>query len=154
MVALVGRNGSGKSTLIKTLAGLLPPLSGIYQLKDKDFRGITAINRARIISYVAANSIQVPALNLFEIVSLGRHPYTKWMGGLSEDDLEIIHNVISWVGLEGYEKKKFTELSDGEKQRVMIARALAQDTPIVLFDEPTAFLDLPNKFELIQLLST
>jgi len=154
MVALVGRNGSGKSTLIKTLSGLLPPLEGNYQFRDKSYRELSAIVRARTISYVAASSIHAPNLNVFEIVSLGRHPYTNWMGGLAEKDLEIINRVINWVGLKGYKTKRFTQLSDGEKQRVMIARALAQDTPIVLFDEPTAFLDLPNKFELIQLLAT
>ena len=152
MIALVGRNGSGKSTLIKTLAGLLDPLSGGYSINDQSFDKLSVEQRAKTISYVSATDIQVPNLTVFELVSLGRYPYTNWLGGLSAYDREIIHSVLNWVSMTGYENKSFYQLSDGEKQRVMIARALAQDTPLILFDEPTAFLDLSNKFELIQLL--
>ncbi|MBN1132963.1 MAG: ABC transporter ATP-binding protein [Bacteroidales bacterium] len=152
MVALVGRNGSGKSTLIRTLAGLLEPLSGAYHLNSVTFGSFSVIQRARMISFVAPIDIQVPNLTLSELVSLGRHPYTNWLGRIDDNDRDIINSVLEWVKLKGYEEHRYYQLSDGEKQRAMIARALAQDTPLILLDEPTAFLDISNKYELIKLL--
>ena len=154
MVALVGRNGSGKSTLIKTIAGLLSPLSGSIALDKLPHSEIPAHRRAKITSFVAAGTSEAPNLRASELVALGRYPHTNWMGSLDKHDREVIHSAIEWVGMMEKADHQFHRLSDGEKQRIMIARALAQDTPIMLFDEPTAFLDLPNKFEMIRLMDT
>jgi len=152
LVALVGKNGSGKSTLIKTAAGLLRSLNGKLCANNEIVEEMSLSDRARLIGYVAAGTVDTANLNVYELVALGRLPHTNWVGNLSDRDKYIIEEVLSEMDLKGFENRKVFNLSDGEKQRTMIARALAQDTPILLLDEPTAFLDLPNKYVLFGIL--
>jgi iron complex transport system ATP-binding protein len=152
LIALVGRNGSGKSTLLNTLAGLNHSLSGNLALFEKNIEQQSLASRSKWISYVSTEMVKVPNLSVFELVSLGRFPYTNWVGNLTQADKDIVVRSIQQVGLETLANRSLTQLSDGERQRAMIARTLAQDTRIILLDEPTAFLDLPNRFEIINLL--
>ena len=152
MVALIGGNGIGKSTLLKTIAGFQPPLSGellIHQRSISDFR---ADELAKEMSFVSTEIIRVANLTVREMVGLGRFPYTNWFGQLGENDQEIIDESIRLTGLSGYENRQINRISDGERQRAMIARSLAQDTRIIVLDEPTAFLDISNKYELVGIL--
>lgn len=153
MVALVGRNGSGKSTLLKSLLGLLPLLEGECYLSGKSLKGLDHKIRARSVSYVSSQISGLPSLTVRELVSLGRMPHTGWLGSLGKSDWEMVDHIISEVGMEAYKERSIDQLSDGERQRVMIARALVQDTPNVILDEPAAYLDIPNKYELVRLLS-
>ena len=152
LVCLLGPNGSGKSTLMRTIAGLQAPLKGKtlvegIPIKERNFSEI-----ARLLSIVLTERLQVGNLSVYHIVSLGRHPYTSWMGRLSEKDESMIRWALEQVGLWQYANKFINQLSDGERQRVMIAKALAQDTPLIMLDEPTAHLDLPNRVEIMHLL--
>lgn len=152
LVCLLGPNGSGKSTLMRTIAGLQAPLEGKtlvegIPIKERNFAEIS-----RLLSIVLTERLQVGNLSVYHIVSLGRHPYTSWMGRLSEKDELMIKWALDQVGLWQYANKFINQLSDGERQRVMIAKALAQDTPLIMLDEPTAHLDLPNRVEIMRLL--
>jgi len=153
MVALIGRNGTGKSTLLKTMIGLLPSLGGTCKLEGKsiDDHGLSA--RARLVSFVSSQIAQLPTLSVEELVALGRLPYTGWMGRLDQADRAIVHQALEEVRLLSFAKRKLDQLSDGERQRAMIARAFVQDTRLMVLDEPTAFLDIPNTYDLIRLLS-
>jgi iron complex transport system ATP-binding protein len=152
MVALIGQNGIGKSTLLKTIAGFQPLLSGELLIRDKPISAYSANELAKEMSFVSTEIVRVANLTVNELVSLGRFPHTDWFGQLTERDHEIVMAAISQVGLSGYENRLIGRISDGERQRAMIARALAQDTPIVVLDEPTAFLDLSNKYEIVHIL--
>ncbi len=152
MVALIGRNGSGKSTLLRTILGLIPPLSGASELSGRPVPSYDPRSRARVVSYVSSLISGVPSMKVFDLVSLGRMPHTGWSGKLNRRDREIVLESLRSVQMENYKHRSVEQLSDGERQRVMIARALAQDTPLMALDEPTAFLDLPHRFELIRLL--
>lgn len=152
MVCLLGPNGAGKSTLMRTIAGIQAPLAGYtlvegVPIRDRNFKEI-----AQLLSIVLTERINVGNLTVYHIVSLGRHPYTSWMGKLSEEDNDKIKWALEQVGLLHYANNFINELSDGERQRVMIAKALAQDTPLIMLDEPTAHLDLPNRVEIMRLL--
>lgn len=150
--ALIGRNGTGKSTLLRTIAGLARPMEGYITLDGQRVGSISPRELASKISFVSTDEVRVANMRVEDIVSLGRAPYTNWIGSLSDDDRAIVHRSLALVGMESFASKGIDRLSDGERQRVMIARALAQDTPIILLDEPTAFLDLPNKYEICLLL--
>ncbi len=152
LVALIGKNGSGKSTLLRTIAALKKPLSGELTIIGKPNNSIAIHELAKTLSFVGSGSAPVENLSVFELVSIGRHPYTNWWGSLDDSDKEKIMVAIGFVGMSDFLDVPVNRLSDGERQRVMIARALAQETGILLLDEPTAFLDLPNKFEIISLL--
>lgn len=152
LTALIGRNGQGKSTIIRTLAGLQPALQGSIEIQGKSIHKYSIKNRAKLISYVATDTVKVGQLKVSDLVEMGRYPYTNWMGGMRITDHEQVENALALVGMETYRNKYVAKLSDGERQRIMIARCLAQDTPIIILDEPTAFLDLPNKYELVLLL--
>lgn len=152
MLALLGPNGAGKSTLLKTLARLHPPVQGNIILSGRKLEQYHSTELAREISFVFTGTASVYNMSVFELVSLGRFPHTNWLGRLDKTDRMIVKRSVDSVGLSHYSGKKIGELSDGEKQRAMIARALAQDTALILLDEPTAFLDLPNRYELIYLL--
>lgn len=152
MVALIGRNGTGKSTLLKSMIGLLPLLGGACYLDGAPFESYNLRNRARKLSFVSSHFSQLPSMLVRELVSLGRLPFTGFMGRLGDKDEEFIQRALKEVRLDAFGDRKLEHLSDGERQRTMIARALAQDTPLMVLDEPTAFLDIPNKNELIQLL--
>ncbi len=153
MVALIGRNGSGKSTLLKSMIGLLEPLDGVCLLDGSPFSEYSLPQRARQVSFVSSQLTQLPALSVGELVSLGRMPYTGWMGRLTLQDRELIKQALDEVQMASFSERKLDCLSDGERQRVMIARAFVQDTPLMVLDEPTAFLDIPNTYDLIHLLS-
>lgn len=152
LTALLGRNGTGKSTLLRAIAGLGPIRSGQVTLCGKELSLLTAQQRAKIISFVTTDKVRIANLTCEEVVALGRAPYTDWIGRLGDEDRHIVHRALQLTGMESFARKTMDTLSDGECQRIMIARALAQDTPIVLLDEPTAFLDLPNRYELGTLL--
>ena len=153
MVALVGRNGTGKSTLLRSILGLLPFLGGECRLSGVELGSMKPGTRAKSVSYVSSQLSGLPALTVRELVSLGRMPHTGWMGKMGKADTTLVEQMICEVGMEKYMDRSLDHLSDGERQRVMIARALVQDTPHIILDEPAAYLDIPNKYELVRLLS-
>ncbi len=152
MVCLIGPNGSGKSTLMRTLSGVQKSLGGKISLDSQDISRFSQKELALMIALVLTDKIEVDNATVRDVVALGQHPYMHWLGGMSEKGKEKINKAIRLAHLE---HKKFTfinELSDGEKQRVMIAKALAQDTPLIFLDEPTAHLDLPSRVDIMLLL--
>ena len=151
-VCLIGANGAGKSTLLKTLSGLREPLAGIVQLQSKNLYHLSPEQRAKQLSLVLTERLELDWLSVEELVSLGRHPYTNWQGHLDKHDREIVRQAIAAVGMSDLRKKSITQISDGERQKAMIARALAQQTKLLILDEPTAYLDLPRRVEVMQLL--
>jgi iron complex transport system ATP-binding protein len=146
---LVGANGCGKSTLLKTLAGLHPPLHGCVRMGNDDLYRIPIREKAKRIAIVLTDPVRVSGLSVWDLVAMGRSPYTAWMGNLSRHDREKIAESLALIALDGYENRQVSELSDGEKQRVMIAKALVQDTPVIFLDEPTAHLDVNNRIEIL-----
>ncbi|MBN1822074.1 MAG: ABC transporter ATP-binding protein [Prolixibacteraceae bacterium] len=152
MVALIGSNGVGKSTLLRSLAGFNEYFEGDFFLNGQPFNNYSSQERARLISFVSTEIVKVANLTVYDLVSYGRFPYTNWFGKNTEKDREIILSAIESVGMNGFIQKPINQISDGERQRAMIARALAQDTPIIFLDEPTAFLDVSNKYEIFHLL--
>ncbi len=150
--ALIGRNGTGKSTLLRTIAALSKPLAGYISVNGRPLDDMTRQEIASQISFVSTDEIRVANLKVRDVVALGRTPYTNWVGSLIAGDRAKVEESLALVGMAAFARKSIDTLSDGERQRVMIARALAQDTPIILLDEPTAFLDLPNKYEICLLL--
>ena len=152
MVALIGGNGIGKSTLLKTIAGFMPPLSGELLVRNRSVTDFSAADLAKEMSFVSTEIVMVANLTVREMVGLGRFPYTNWFGQLTDNDQMIIDRAILQTGLSGYENRPINRISDGERQRAMIARALAQDTRIMVLDEPTAFLDISNKYEIVRIL--
>ena len=152
LVALLGRNGTGKSTLLRALAGLEPCHTGEVWLDGRPLSTLDAGERSRRVSLVTTEKVAVPHLRVHELVAMGRAPYTNWVGRLSAADEAAIARALELTGMSAYASRPTDSLSDGESQRVMIARALAQDTPLVLLDEPTSFLDLPNRYDLCLLL--
>lgn len=152
LVCLMGPNGSGKSTLIKTLAGMHAPLGGEVTLFGQAMDALTIKQIARKLSTVLTDRITIGNLDVFTLVSFGRSPYTGWLGQLRDEDEEKVRWAIEATGLQPLARRDISTLSDGERQKVMIARALAQDTDLILLDEPTAHLDLPNRVEIIRLL--
>lgn len=157
MVCLLGRNGSGKSTLLRTLAGLQKPLSGKICITEADgtdveISSLSASKRALIISLVLTDHVSLESTKVSDVVAMGRYQHTSFLGELSAHDKEIINNALRDVAAEDKKDCFFNELSDGEKQRILIAKALSQQTPIILLDEPTSFLDLPNRIKIMSLL--
>jgi iron complex transport system ATP-binding protein len=152
MVCLVGKNGIGKSTLLRSIAGLQHAFSGKVLIHGRDLFSYRIDELARTISLVLTDRIFAGNLKVEELVSLGRHPYTNWLGNLDEDDRKIIEWAMIICGVDGFRNRSILELSDGQFQKVLIARALAQDGKIILLDEPTAHLDLPNKISVLKLL--
>lgn len=152
LIALLGRNGVGKSTLLRALAGVAAPLKGRILLGGEEIAAMTAHERAGKIAFVTTEHIAVAHLRVHEVVAMGRAPYTGWFGTLSAEDERIVGESLERVGMGAFRDKTLESLSDGERQRVMIARALAQDTPLMFLDEPTAFLDLPNRYQIALLL--
>lgn len=152
LVAIVGINGIGKSTLLRTLGRVQPKLSGSVLIKNKPIETLKSDELATMVSVVLTEPIASKNLTVFQLVSLGRHPYTNWIGTLSADDLSKILKAIKILELEPLQNTKCYELSDGQLQKVMIAKALAQDTEIILLDEPTTHLDLYHKVHILKLL--
>ena len=152
LIALLGRNGAGKSTLLRAMMGLEKPQSGEIILQGKKITSLKPEKLARNISFVTTDKVRIANLRCKDVVSMGRAPYTNWIGQLRPEDEMRVDTAIQLVGMSAYAEKTMDKMSDGECQRIMIARALAQDTPVILLDEPTAFLDLPNRYELCLLL--
>lgn len=152
LACLIGENGVGKSTLLKTLTGFLPKLEGSLLLDGKDISEFSQRALARQISIVLTQKPDVQNLTVEEIIGLGRSPYTGFFGKLHANDQQIVDESITVVGIEKLKNRMIQTLSDGERQKVMIAKALAQQTPIIFLDEPTAFLDFSSKVETFQLL--
>ena len=152
LIALLGRNGAGKSTLLRAMMGLEKPQSGEIILQGKKITSLKPEKLARNISFVTTDKVRIANLRCKDVVPMGRAPYTNWIGQLRPEDEMRVDTAIQLVGMSAYAEKTMDKMSDGECQRIMIARALAQDTPVILLDEPTAFLDLPNRYELCLLL--
>lgn len=153
LTALIGRNGSGKSTLLRAIAGLNPNYSGNIILDGHDRRGLDQLDLARTLSFVNTERTRIANMRCEDVVAIGRAPYTNWIGHMQSVDREIVTHSLEAVSMEKYARRSMDTMSDGECQRIMIARALAQSTPIMLLDEPTSFLDLPNRYELCALLA-
>lgn len=152
VVCILGPNGSGKSTLLRTLSGIQPALSGWVEVGGKRVDVKQHRSIAHLLSVVLTDRVDVKNLTVFELVSMGRYPYTDWLGRLNTSDKERVTLALEQVKLKDFADRHVQELSDGELQRTMIAKALVQDTPLILLDEPTAHLDLPNRIETMQLL--
>jgi iron complex transport system ATP-binding protein len=152
LVCLIGPNGAGKSTLLRTIAGLHPPLKGNVEINSRDIRLLTPIQRAQTVSLVLTDRVSTHHLDVYSLVALGRYPWSGWLGGLDTKDKAAIEWAIDAAGIRPFLDRKINTLSDGEHQKVMLARALAQDTPLLMLDEPTAHLDLPSRIRLMRLL--
>lgn len=152
VIGLLGPNGSGKSTLLRTLAGLQPALSGTVKVMGQTIRSNQVRQTARMLSVVLTDRIDVRNLTVWQLVSMGRYPHTDWLGRSSSGDTERIGNALEQVRMLDFSRRYFNELSDGEQQRTLLAKALAQDTPLIILDEPTAHLDLPNRISIMRLL--
>ncbi|MBO6660925.1 MAG: ABC transporter ATP-binding protein [Roseivirga sp.] len=152
LTCLLGPNGSGKSTLIRTLAGIQKPLLGMVTLQGKSLREVSPKTLAKQLSLVLTDRVTPGNLTVYGLVSLGRFPYTTWMGSLTGEDKDVIQWALEITGTMQFANRHIGELSDGEKQKVMIARALAQQTDLIILDEPTAHLDSPNRIEIFHLL--
>lgn len=150
LTCLLGPNGAGKSTLFKTIAGFIPPLHGTIAIDKRT--NLTAKEKAKLLGVVLTGHNDIPNMTVRELVAMGRSPYTGFFGRLSDTDEAIVMKAMKDVGIERMVERQVTTLSDGERQKVMIAKALAQQTPIIILDEPTAFLDYPSKVDTMQLL--
>jgi len=152
LIGLVGANGIGKSTLIRTLITVQPALSGSIYLNNNNLKATSALELATQLSIVLTEPLTSKNLSVSELVALGRHPYTNWIGNLTENDNIIINNALNLVNISELKDKKCYELSDGQLQKVMIARALSQDTDVIVLDEPTTHLDMYHKAYILKLL--
>lgn len=152
LTSLIGSNGIGKSTLLRTLSAFQPPLAGDVLIQGKSLRRYTNKELSRLIGVVLTERPALQNMSVRELVGLGRSPYTGFWGKLTAADEEIVTEAINDVGIENLQHRMIQTLSDGERQKVMIAKALAQQTPVIFLDEPTAFLDYPSKVEVMQLL--
>lgn len=152
LTCLLGANGVGKSTLLRTLSAFQPKLDGEIFIEEKEIASFTDKELSRMIGVVLTEKPDIRNMSVRELVALGRSPYTGFWGTLHEDDWLVVDNAISAVRIEPLQKRMIHTLSDGERQKVMIAKALAQQTPVIYLDEPTAFLDFPSKVEMMQLL--
>ncbi len=152
LVCLLGPNGAGKSTLLRTMAGLQPPLRGRIALHGDDLARLTPARIARRLSIVLTERIDAGAMTAYGLAALGRHPYTNWAGRLRDEDEKIVRWALTAVGAADLAGRQVNTLSDGERQKVMIARALAQEPALILLDEPTAYLDLPRRVEIMRIL--
>lgn len=150
LACLIGENGIGKSTLLKTLTGFLPKLKGRLLLDNRDIESFSQQELARQVSIVLTQKPDVQNLTIEEIIGLGRSPYTGFFGRLRAEDRLVVDDAIAAMGTEKLRGRMIQTLSDGERQKVMIAKALAQETPVILLDEPTAFLDFPSKVDTFQ----
>jgi iron complex transport system ATP-binding protein len=149
---LIGPNGVGKSTLLRTIAGIQPALSGYVKILGELPEKMKSEKLSRLLSIVLTDRIGHGNLKAKDVVAMGRTPYTGWFGTLDKEDRKKVAWAVEMTGIAALIDKNILELSDGERQKVMIARALAQDTPLMLLDEPTAHLDLPNRIEIVRLL--
>lgn len=152
LTAMIGKNGAGKSTVLKAICGLNKKYSGNINIDNENIKQISPNKLAKKIAYVNTQRPRIANLRCKDVVSLGRSPYTGWNGKLSSYDEEIVDKALETVGMKEYSDRYFNTLSDGESQKIMIARAITQQTEIIILDEPTSFLDLPTRYELVELL--
>lgn len=153
LVCLLGPNGAGKSTLLRTLCGFQPPIAGTVTISGSDIITMSAAEVARLVSVVLTDRPLTPSLTAAEMVGMGRAPYTGFWGRLSDDDRRLVSEAMQTVGIAPLATRRMGQLSDGELQKVMIAKALAQHTPVIVLDEPTAFLDYPSKVAVMKTLA-
>ena len=152
LISLIGANGIGKSTLLRTLTGIQKPLLGEVILNQKNLTSYNPKELAQQLSIVLTENLPSSNLTVFELVALGRQPYTNWIGKLTAEDISKVNEALSLTQISHLATKKHFEISDGQLQKVLIARALAQDTPLIILDEPTTHLDLVHKVSLLKLL--
>ena len=158
LVALLGGNGAGKSTLLRTLAGFQPPLTTpsvsetVIWLDGKDLKNYSARELARKLSVVLTFKPEADALTVWDVVQAGRIPHQKLLTGTNKADVQAVEQALALTNTQSFAQRELRTLSDGERQRVFIAKALAQETPVILLDEPSAFLDFPSKIQLFRLL--
>ena len=149
---LLGANGAGKSTLLRTLAAFQPPLSGELRIGERPIKDIAPRELSTLVGIVLTDRIRTQGISVRDMVAMGRSPYTNFWGKLTEEDNRLVEEAMELVNITSFANRQISTLSDGERQKVMIAKALAQGTPIILLDEPTAFLDFPSKVEIMLLL--
>lgn len=152
VTCLLGSNGAGKSTLLSTVSGFLPPLGGEVLVHGRSIATLGARELSRLVGVVLTDRSMTADLTLRQVVELGRSPYTGFWGRLSGSDNAAVDEAIAMMGLEELAHRAVGTLSDGERQKTFIAKAIAQHTPVIILDEPTAFLDYPSKVEIMQLL--
>ena len=152
LTCMLGPNGAGKSTLLRTLCGFQPQLSGSIQIMGRELESYSKSELSKLISVVLTDNSGIREMTAWDVTAMGRRPYTGFWGRLSHHDEKVIAESLSLVGIEWLKDRKMRTLSDGECQKVMIAKALAQETPIIILDEPTAFLDYPSKIQMMLLL--
>ena len=149
---MLGPNGAGKSTLLRTLAAFQSPLAGEIKIMSRPLRDYKPNQLSRLVSVVLTDNSSIKNMTARDVVSIGRSPYTGFWGRLREKDRKMVEKCLSWVGMTELAERKMQTLSDGERQKVMIAKAIAQETPVIFLDEPTAFLDYPSKVGMMLLL--
>ena len=152
LCCLLGANGAGKSTLLRTLAAFQPPLEGEIRIDGRNISEIPPRQLSTLIGIVLTERIKMGGITVRDMVAMGRSPYTNFWGRLTAEDNREVDQAMQQVGITQFADRQISTLSDGERQKVMIAKALAQGTPIILLDEPTAFLDFPSKVEVMLLL--
>ena len=152
LTALIGANGIGKSTLLRTIIGIQSPLSGKVFLEEKDIHSLDNLTLAQHLSVVLTDKLPPSNLTVFELIALGRQPYTNWIGKLTSADIAKVNEALELTQISHLAHKRHHEISDGQLQITLIARALAQDTPLIILDEPTTHLDLLHKVTLLKLL--
>lgn len=152
LIAVIGRNGIGKSTLLRTILGLQSPVAGRITVNGMEFSTYERLELAKIFGYISTELVNVSNMRVYDLVELGRFPHTNWLGLLSREDHSAVDEALSRTGMLSFSERYISELSDGERQKVMISRILAQNTDIMLMDEPTAFLDITGKFDIIKLM--
>jgi len=152
LVCILGPNGAGKSTLLRTLLGFQKSLKGETYYSGRSLKELSVQEMAKIVSVVLTDRIDDSFLTVYEVVATGRYPYGSFTGSLKDSDKEIVQNAIQQLGIENFSSQLFSTLSDGEKQKTMIARAIAQETPLIFLDEPAAFIDSPSKVSLMEIL--
>lgn len=152
LTCLIGPNGAGKSTLLRTLAGMQLPQAGSVHLNGTNMHRLTPRERAKLLAVVLTERVDAGNLSAATVVGLGRFPHTNWRGQLTDHDRQCVETALARVGAAQFAARPLAELSDGERQKIMIARALAQSPQVLLLDEPTAFLDLPRRVEITMLL--
>lgn len=152
LTCIIGHNGTGKSTLLRTIAGLQPVMGGYIYIAGQPLDSYTKAETSRLLSIVLTHRPNLKNIKVNELVAMGRAPYTGFFGKLNKDDMRIVKQAVASAGIENLSDRKISSLSDGEMQKVMIAKAIAQSTPIILLDEPTAFLDFSAKIDIMLLL--
>jgi iron complex transport system ATP-binding protein len=152
LIAVIGRNGIGKSTFLRTIVSLQKSFGGSIKIRGREIGTIPPLDLARLTGYISTEIIRVSNMTVYDLVALGRFPHTNWIGKIDPASREAIEDALKDTGLENFSDRYVSELSDGERQRAMIARILAQNTDILIMDEPTAFLDIAGKYDIAFLL--